>query len=198
MSKPDKYRQAMEAFDEANSRDPNTTTEEGNEIPGELLYARRMTEWLNRLDPDAPEVLRLAARCQHIERWVIPRKDYPMTRPGYLKWRNDLKKYHAERAGEILLEAGYESGMIRRVQDLVLKKGIKTDPGAQMLEDVICLVFLNWYFEEFARKHNEEKLIRILQKTWRKMSERGREEALTLDLPGHLEALVKKALDRDS
>lgn len=194
MNESDRFRKAVQAFDEANSKDPNTDTVNGNDYPKELLYALRMTEWLDKIDPDASEALRLAARCQHIERWVIPREEYPDNRPGYLKWRNDLKKYHAERAGTILDDFGYDEATIKRVQKLVMKKGIKTDPEAQMLEDVICLVFLAYYFDDFAEKHNDEKLVGILKKTWRKMSEEGRSRALDLDMPDETRKLVERAV----
>jgi predicted transcriptional regulator len=184
---------AFDAFDRANSKDPNREVVNNAEIPGELLYAKRMTEWLDKFKPDASEPLKLAARCQHIERWVIPRKEYPMDRPGYLKWRNELKKYHADRAGNILRDAGYEDETIRRVQDLVMKKGIKSNPEAQTLEDVVCLVFLTWYFDEFAEKHDDDKLIKILQKTWRKMSKKGHDAALNLEMSGRAKRLLEQA-----
>lgn len=185
---------AIKRIDEANSRDPNKEMVDGREMPKELLYAERMTEWLGKLAPDASEALRLAARCQHLERWAIPREDYAMTRAGYLKWRSDLKRYHAERAGEILEEIGYPDEFITNVQDLVMKKGLKTDPEAQTLEDTACLVFLAHYFEEFSRNHGEEKLIRILRKTWRKMSDKGRELALDLHLSDSAHRLIEKAV----
>lgn len=105
-----------------------------------------------------------------------------------------MKKYHADRAGSILRDAGYDDETIRRVQDLVMKKGIKSDPEAQTLEDVICLVFLTWYFDEFAEKHDDDKLVKILQKTWRKMSPRGQNAALTLEMTGQTKKLLEKAL----
>lgn len=188
------YQLAVKKIDEANSRDPNRVMVEGKEFPKELIYAQRMTEWLEKLDYDASEALRLAARCQHIERWTIPRDDYPMTRPGYLKWRNDLKQYHADRAGEILRDTGYSDALIEKVQRLVMKKGLKTDPEAQTLEDVACLVFLSHYFEEFSKNHSEDKLLRIIKKTWRKMSDQGREEALKIDLSDSARSLMEKAV----
>lgn len=194
MKESDRYQQAIQAFDEANSKDPNRETVNGEEFPKELLYARRMTEWLEKMAPDAFEVLRLAARCQHIERWIIPREEYPMNRTGYKQWRNELKKYHARRAEEILTEVGYDNETIIRVQKMVMKKGLKTDPEVQMLEDVVCLVFLDYYFEDFAQKHEEKKLVRILKKTWRKMSDKGRNMAMKLKLPAQLEKLVEKAV----
>jgi hypothetical protein len=194
MEKNDKYRQAIQRFDEANQKDPNKEVVNGEKYPKELLYAERMTEWLDKMNPDATEALRLAARCQHIERWVIPREEYPMNRPGYIKWRNDLKKYHAQRAEEILEDVGYDSDSIERVKKLVMKKGLKTDPEVQMLEDVICLVFLEYYFEDFSHKHEDEKLAGILKKTWRKMSDKGRKMAMKLKFPDRLEKLVEAAV----
>ncbi|TVQ05785.1 MAG: DUF4202 domain-containing protein [Balneolaceae bacterium] len=194
MESIEKFQQAIQRFDDANSKDPNTDTVNGEKRPKELLYAERMTEWLDKMAPDASEALRLAARCQHIERWVIPREEYPMNRPGYIQWRNELKKYHAKRAEEILEEVGYDHETIGHVKKLVMKKGLKTDPEVQLLEDVICLVFLEYYYDEFAEKHEDEKIVKILQKTWQKMSEQGRETALTLDLKGRPGKLVEKAL----
>lgn len=194
MSNSEHFREAIHAFDEANSKDPNIDTVNGKDQPKELLYAQRMTEWLGKMDPEASEPLRLAARCQHIERWVIPREEYPETRSGYLRWRNDLKKYHAERAGNILKDVGYDEKTIRRVQKLVMKKGIKSDTEAQMLEDVICLVFLVYYFDDFADKHDDEKLVSILKKTLRKMSKEGRNRALQLDMSDESRKLVEKAI----
>lgn len=191
---PDRIQTACDAFDIANSKDPNLDVVNGKEIPKELLYARRMTECLDKLEPEASEPLKLAARCQHLERWVIPRDKYPMDRPGYLKWRNELKKYHADRAGSILHDAGYDEDTIHRVQYLVMKKALKTDPDAQTLEDVICLVFLAWYFEEFAENHDDDKLVRILRKTWRKMSSRGHIAAYKLEMSDRTKELLKKAL----
>lgn len=201
MKTTEKYRQAIQKFDEANSKDPNTETVDGEERPKELLYAERMTKWLDKMDPDASEALRLAARCQHIERWVIPRDEYPMNRPGYIKWRNELKRYHARRAEEILTEVGYGEETIEHVKNLVMKKGLsrrksaeKIDSEVQMLEDVICLVFLEYYYADFIEDHDDEKVVDILQKTWQKMSEKGREKALQLDFGGRPGNLVEKAL----
>lgn len=188
-----KYDKAIRAFDEANRQDPNKETVNGKEVPKELIYGERMTEELQKLDPDASEALRLAARSQHIERWKIPRSEYPKTRRGYHKWRNALKKFHAERAGEILEEVGYDQETIDRVQDLVKKKRIKTDPEAQMMEDVICLVFMKYYFLNFAQKHPEEKVIKIVRKTWKKMSEEGHKATMNLELPDEAAKLVEKA-----
>jgi hypothetical protein len=181
--------EAFRLFDAANAEDPNLEPNEAGElVPKEVLYAQRMTACLARVAPDAPVAVQLAARCQHIRRWSIPRADFPMTRPGYHQWRNTLKKYHAELAGQLLTQAGYEPDMITRVQELVQKLRLKDDPEVQLLEDVICLVFLEYYFLPFAAQHPEEKVIEIVQKTWPKMTERG--HALALQLPFTPEALV--------
>ena len=190
----ERFRRAVERIDAANAQDPNRTPSDGQETPDELLYARRMTEWLERIEPGASEALRLAVRCQHLCRWMIPRGQYPMTRPGYLQWRSALARFHADKAGEILSDAGYGEDAVRRVQSLVRKEGLKSDPEAQTLEDVACLVFLEHEFADFAAKHDEEKVVNIVARTWRKMSDRGRAEALKLDLPEEARALIGKAL----
>ncbi len=187
--------EAFRLFDAANAEDPNLEPDAtGRPVPKEVLYAQRMTACLARVAPDAPEAVQLAARCQHIRRWAIPRADFPMTRPGYHQWRNALKKYHAELAGQLLAQAGYDLVLITRVQELVQKLRLKDDPEVQLLEDVICLVFLEYYFLPFAAQHPEAKVIEIVQKTWPKMTERG--HALALQLPFALEAraLIAKAL----
>ncbi len=185
---------AIARFDAANGEDPRRERLDGADHPKELVYARRMSEWLDRLAPDASEALRLAVRCQHIQRWTIPRRHYPEGREGYRRWRTDLAQFHAETAGRILKEVGYDETPIGRVQALLRKERLKADPETQLLEDVVCLVFLQYYFADFARQHDEEKLIDILRKTWRKMSERGRQAALTINLPPDLMALVHKAV----
>jgi hypothetical protein len=191
------FAEAIRLFDAANREDPNLETgDDGQPIAKELLYAQRMTACLARVAPDAPEAVQLAARCQHIRRWSIPRQDFPMTRPGYHQWRNTLKKYHAELAGQLMQQAGYEPDMIERVQQLVQKLRLKDDPEVQLLEDVICLVFLEYYFLPFAAQHPEDKVVEIVQKTWPKMTARGHELALQLPLPPLALALVGKALDK--
>jgi hypothetical protein len=193
----ERFQAAIERFDAANNDDPNRELSEGHEYPRELLYAQRMTRWLERLAPDASELLRLAARCQHLCRWLIPRDRYPMDRHGYHRWRTDLARFHAEKAADILRDVGYDEETIRRVQSLVRKERLKLDHEAQLLEDVICLVFLESYFADFSQKHDEEKLITILRKTWKKMSPRGHDAALSLPLSPADRALIEKALAED-
>ncbi|MBI4209505.1 MAG: DUF4202 domain-containing protein [Deltaproteobacteria bacterium] len=191
-----RYKAALEKFDAANREDPNKEIFQGKEWPKEWLYAQRMSGWLERLEPNASEPLRLAARCQHICRWKIPRGQFPMDRKGYHQWRTTLFGLHAKKAGEILREVGYDEKTTQRVQDLLWKKGLKGDPEVQLLEDAICLVFLEYYFADFSKKHNEEKVIEILQKTWKKMTPRGHQVALQLKLPAEALALIQKALSR--
>ena len=191
-----RFATAVLHFDAANARDPNVTIVDGEQQPKELVYAKRMTDWLNRLEPDASETVQLAARSQHLMRWSIPRSEFPMDRPGYLKWRTTLYDFHAEKAGEILRNVGYDDATIERVQSLVRKQGIKSDPDMQLLEDVICLVFLENYFAEFAADHDEDKLIRILRRTWAKMSPRGHAAAMGLPLAPRERLLIERALSR--
>ena len=194
MTVSDRFQRAIAAFDAVNRRDPNLDRTPRGPYPRELRYAERMSGWLDRLAPDASEALRLAARCQHIARWTIPRERYPMDRAGYLKWRTDLYRFHAERAAEILREVGYDAETIARVSGLLLKKQLKRDPEMQTLEDVACLVFLDHYFPDFLKKHDDDKVIAILRKTWKKMSPRAREAALVLPLPPKAADLVERAL----
>ena len=189
-----KQEAALAAFDEANAADPRRVPYGKQEVGYEWLYGRRMSEELDRYLPDAPLHLRLAARAQHLERWRSPRESYPMDREGYLRWRADLKKFHAARAGEILTAVGYPEELIARVGSLLEKKRLKRDEDTQALEDVICLVFLMYYASEFAAEHPEEKVVDILRKTARKMSERGRQTARTADLPDGVRDLFIQAL----
>jgi hypothetical protein len=193
----DRFATMARLIDEANGADPNKIAVEGSERPAELVYSQRMTAALKRFAPQASEHLHIAARGQHIERWRSPRADYPEGRVGYLKWRKDLKDYHARRLGELMREAGYGEADIERVAALVRKERMKRDEEAQTLEDVICLVFLESYFEAFAAKHEEAKVIDILRKTWRKMSKEGQAAALRLELPPRAARLVEAALSGD-
>jgi len=194
MTSSEQLKKAFSLFDQANEQDPNTEEFQGKVYAKEVLYALRMTDQLNAFAPKASEALQLTARCQHICRWEIPRDSYDMNRKGYLKWRQDLKKFHAEKAGEILKTVGYDEDTITMVAFLLEKKQLKKNEDTQTLEDVICLVFLRYYFDPFAQKYAEEKLIDILQKTWHKMSEKGQQAALQLPLSKNSSALVSKAL----
>lgn len=193
-----RHDRAIALFDAANAEDPNLETADGERQPKELLYAQRMSGMLGRYAPTASEAVRLAVRAQHIQRWKIPRSDYPGTPVGYKQWRTALYKFHAETAGRLMQQAGCDDAMIERVKAIVAKQGIKVNPETQMLEDVVDLVFLEHYLADFAAKHpeyDEAKWLDILHKTWKKMSPAGREAALSkIKLPEHLLPLIKKAI----
>lgn len=191
---PARFQSALRRFDEENSRDPNSIAVDGSAQPRELLYAQWLTDWVLKLSPDASEQLRLAARCQHLCRWMIPRESYPMTRAGYLKWREDLKRFHAQRAGEILREAGYPDETIRRVQELNLKKNFPNDLESRVLEDALCLVFLQHQFADLAAKTADDKMITALQKSWKKMTPAAHAEALKLPYSAREKDLIERAL----
>ena len=185
------YQRALERIDAEHAQDPER---DATGEPKELAYARRMSAWLDKLAPDASEALRLAVRCQHLRRWEIRRDAFAAGAEGYRQWRSAQAAAHARLAGEILGAAGYGAAAVERVKVLVRKENLKRDPETQCLEDVSCLVFLESSFADFARKHDEPTLVRILRKTWTKMSAKGREAALALPIPAPLRALVEKAL----
>jgi hypothetical protein len=195
-SEPRRFEAAIRRFDEENARDPNQISINGISCSRELIYAERLTDWVLKLSPNASEELRLAARSQHICRWTVPRESYPMTRTGYLQWREGLKKFHAQKAGEILSEIGYPPEAIARVQSLNLKKDFPDDRETRVLEDALCLVFLERQLGELASKTSEEKVINALQKSWKKMTAAGREQALKLSYSREEKALLEKALKR--
>ena len=189
-----RFEAAVRRFDQENSRDPNSETVAGAARPRELLYAERLTRWVLRLCPDASEALRLAARSQHLCRWEIPRQSHPLTRAGYLQWRAALKKFHAQKAGDILRETSYPEETIRRVQDLNLKKNFPDDAESRVLEDALCLVFLEFQFADLAAKSDDDKMINALRKSWGKMTEAARAEALKLNYGSREKALLERAL----
>ncbi len=194
MSTSDKFEQVIGLIDAQNNQDPNLENTANGAQPKELLYAQRMTEKLLQFEPNASEQVQIAARAQHICRWKIARDTYPMDRVGYLKWRQDLKKFHADLTASLLQQVGYDADFIARVSFLIEKKLLKKDAETQLLEDVICLVFLEYYFEEFIHKHDDDKLIDIVKKTWAKMSESGHEAALQLSYSEKALAIIQKAL----
>lgn len=191
---PARFETAIRRFDEENSKDPNFQLANGLQRPRELVYAEWLTDWVLKLCPEASEELRLAARGQHLRRWEIPRDSYPMDRVGYLKWRSDLKKFHAEKAGEILREVGYADAMIQRVQELNLKKNFPADPESRVLEDALCLVFLERQLGDLAAKTADDKVITALQKSWKKMTPTAHAEALKLSYGEREKALLERAL----
>jgi hypothetical protein len=189
-----RFEQAISAFDSANAQDPNLEEVDGEKVPHEWIDAKRVAAWVLKLDPTASEALRLSSRCQHIKRWEIPRAEYPMNRAGYLKWRQDLKAFHAETAGRILRDAGYDESLIETVQDLNLKKNLSQGGDVQILEDALCLSFLEFEFGVFLQNVSEERMVGILRKTWGKMSDEGHAQALTLSFSGEAKRLIEVAL----
>ena len=192
--KPTRFETAIALIDKANSEDINTYEVAGINYSKELLYSQRMTRKLLQFEPNASKALQIAARAQHICRWKIARDEYPMDRVGYLKWRETLKKMHGDLTANILKQVGYDDQFADRVKAIIIKKLIKKNEESQTLEDTICLVFLDYYFEEFAAKHSDEKIIDILKKTWIKMSDKGHETALKLPFSEKSLALVKQAI----
>jgi len=186
--------QVFSAIDQLNSGDPNIELVSGIEYGKEQLYSQRMNEQMLTFYPKASDELRIAAYAQHVQRWVSKRSDYPEGRAGYYQWRVGLGKMHAQLAKEEMAKAGYPEESQQQVFRLLTKQGIKLNADVQVLEDVICLVFLQYYFMPFAAKHSEEKVISIVQKTWAKMSEEGHKAALALELESVAQELIQKAL----
>jgi hypothetical protein len=191
---PQRFEEALLRFDEENARDPNAEQVAGVAQPRELIYAQWLTEWVLKLCPEASEPLRLAARCQHLCRWRVPRDSYPMTRAGYLKWREGLKHFHARKAGDILRETGYPEDVIARVQSLNLKQDLPQDAEMQVLEDALCLVFLEHQFGDLASKTADDKMIGVLRKTWQKMTPAAHALALALSYAPIARGLLERAL----
>ena len=196
----ERYARAIALFDAANAEDPRMDKgPDGKDVPYELLYAQRMTEMIDRFAPAASEAARLAVRAQQIQRWKTPRDSYAMDRTGYLQWRTGLYKFHAETAGRLMKEAGYDDEMIEQVKTAVGKKGLKVNPDTQLLEDIADLVFIEHYMLGFAGKkseYSEEKWLDIVRKTWKKMSTAAQEFALAgkIKLPEPLVPLIVKAV----
>lgn len=189
------FQTASALIDAENSQDPNSEIYQSKTYPKELLYSNRMYEKLMDFYPNASEAVQIASKAQHICRWKMPRESYPMDRVGYLKWREDLKKFHSETTAAILKKVAYDTEFIARVSFLIEKKLLKKDEETQLLEDVICLVFLEHYFDPFVQKHDREKMKNIILKTWNKMSDKGHQEALKINYSASNLELIKEALE---
>jgi len=193
------FDKAIALIDAANSEDPNRVAVDGKDWPKEFLYSHRMSDMLQRFAPDAADAMKLAIRAQHVQRWKSPRDAYSMDRIGYLKWRKDLYKFHANTAADLLAQAGYDEDVIGRVKQAVAKQRIKENPDTQLLEDVTDLVFIEHYMLAFVDRHpdyDEEKWLDIIRKTWKKMSDRAQQFALSgsIRLPETLVPLIQKAV----
>jgi len=185
---------AIAAIDAANADDPETIVVNGETRPKEQAHAELMTAWVQRLDPAATEAQLIAARAHHLRRWSIPRSSYPDGRGGYLRWRTALKKQHATDVAAILEREGYEAGVIERVQHIVRKDGLGSDPMVQVHEDALCVVFLETQLDDLADRLGDDKTIEVIRKTVVKMSEQGISTALALQLSAHATSLVGRAL----
>lgn len=199
MSDQEKLQKAIALIDASNAEDPNRETVGDKAWPKELIYSHRMSEMLERYAPEADDAMKLAARAQHVQRWKSARSDFPEGRQGYLQWRTGLYKFHAQTAGTLLAEAGYDESTIERVKQAVGKRALKVNKDTQLLEDVTDLVFIEHYMLAFAQKHpeyDEAKWLDIVRKTWNKMSERARQFALSgsVTLPEPLVPLIRKAV----
>lgn len=184
----------INAIDEVNQLDPISINVNNTDIARELIYGQRMSQCLNEFWQDANELLQIAVRAQHIKRWHLLRKEFDAGRTGYLLWRKQLGVFHADLTSKIMLDNGYTNEDTEQVTIMLTKKGIKTNSDTQTLEDVACLVFLQHYFDDFANKHDNDKLVDIVQKTWRKMSDKGHDIALQVEFPSHLAAIITQAL----
>jgi len=190
----ERLRRALAAIDAANAGDPHRLRVRGESRPKELAHAELVSEWVARLAPDPGEALLLAARAHHLRRWTIPRSEYPAGRRGYLRWRRALQVLHAREVAAILTAEGYDESTIRRVQDLVQKQHLGRDAEVQILEDALCLVFLETQLHDLGARLDDEKLLGVLRKTLRKMSPDAiqRAEELPLDAAGR--ALLQRAI----
>ncbi len=190
---------AKALIDVANSEDPNYETSGGKDWPKELLYSHRMLDMLERYSPDADDAMKLAVSAQHIQRWKLPRSDYPMDRKGYHQWRARLNRFHADTVADLLVKAGYDNEFITRVTQAVGKKSLKTNPDTQLLEDVAGLVFFEYYLLNFANRHpeyDEQKWIDIIARIWKKMSANAQRFVLDehIRLPDSMDVLVRKVV----
>jgi hypothetical protein len=190
----DRFEQAVAAIDAANGDDPNTIELRGEVRPKELAHAELMTEWVQRLDPDADEAQLLAARASHLRRWSLPRSSFPEGRAGYLRWRTALRKQHAAEVATLLAGVGYDDATVERVQAIVGKVGLATDPAVQVHEDALCLVFLETQLGSTADQLGDDKVVDVVRKTAAKMSPAGLVAAGTLPLGRRERALVERAL----
>lgn len=190
----ERLERAIAAIDAANAGDPESIVVRGERRPKEQAHAVLMTEWVSTLDPEADEVQRLAARAHHLRRWSIPRSTFPDGRAGYLRWRTTLNRQHAAEVGKILAEVGYDEATIERVQHIIRKENLKTDPAVQTHEDALCLVFLETQLVELLDRLDEDRAADVISKTLRKMSPNGIEVALGLPLDPRARAAVGRAM----
>ena len=188
------YSRTLAALDALHAEDPRRVEVAGESVPRELWHAGRMSAWLERLHDRPDELMRLAVGGQPLQRWQVPRSDYPEGRVGYLTWRRDQGQRAGETTGGLMREAGFDDAAAEAVQRMIRKQGLGRDPGAQAVEDCACLVFLENYFGDFAKQIDHDHLIRIVQMTWKKMSPKAHELALGLPMSDEARGLVEEAL----
>ena len=189
----------IKAIDEANQGSPRKTIVDGLERSYENVYSERMSRTLARMYPEASELLKIAARAQHIRRWDIPRGDFPLGPKGYNQWRKTCREHHGEIMRSIMSENGYSEDAIMQVGMYLKKEKLKKNDDSQALENVVDVVFLEFYWDEFVEKfpqYDEDKLIDIVGKTLLKMSSHGHEAALALELPPATLKIVGAALEK--
>jgi hypothetical protein len=191
----ERFDRAISAIDTANADDPIRITVRGEERPKELAHAELVTEWVQRLDSEPSEELLLAARAHHLRRWTIPRSSYPEGRAGYLKWRKALHEQHAKDVAGILRDVGYDDAAIGRVQDIVRKRRLGKDPDVQVLEDALCLVFVETQLHDLAARIEPDKMVDVIRKTLIKMSDPAKELALEIEIDPSDRELLDQALN---
>jgi hypothetical protein len=190
----DRLQAALEAIDAANAADPNHIEVRGRSRPKELAHAELASEWVRKLDSEASDCLRLAARAHHIRRWELPRADYPDGKAGYYRWRREQQRRHAEHVGRILVEQGYDEVSVARVQAIIRKQGLGSDPEVQVFEDALCLVFIETQFRVLGERLGDEKLVEVTRKTLEKMSDAGIARVSELPVSQEDLALIQRAL----
>ena len=197
----ERFHKVIAKIDAANADDPRQTVVDGTPRPYEQVYAARMDEVLQEIYPNAGELLRIAAHAQHIRRWDIPRADFEAGREGYNRWRRACREHHAQLMADIMRSLGYAQADIETVAGLLKKQKLKKDARSQALENVVDVVFLKYYWDEFAAKYShfdDDKMIDVIAKTLRKMSAKGHAAALALDLPDKTRKLVGAAVAREA
>lgn len=190
----ERLRRTLERIDEENMHDPNKVQWEGAEKPAAWVYGQRMSAWLHKLNPEPSPELQIAARAQHIRRWEIARDTFPANRKGYLDWRTRMYDFHAEKTLAIMQELGWDEDAQYQVNFYLHKRCLQTNRDVQFLEDCACLIFIEHQLLDFAREHRDQKVMRIIQKTWDKMTEQGHREVFALDLSPELHELLDKML----
>jgi hypothetical protein len=191
-----RFAAARAAFAAHHADDPRPFVRDGAPTTISADYHARLERWLVALAADAPVSVRLAALAQHVRRWEVPRSTHPPGLAGYKRWRSALAQRQADIAAGELARVGYDAETIARVRDILTKKRLRSDPDGQLLEDAVCLRFLEDELAEFARGKGAEDVVGIIRKTWDKMSERGHAAARALlpALPQDIAALVARAV----